>query len=381
MTNDDAVTSGAKDRRRHSSINSSLDIGHSSLIGREDQLAAIIPHLESPPRIAVDTEADSLHSYREKLCLVQISVPGHDFIVDPLAKIDFLPLCAALEEKEIVLHGADYDLRLLRRDLNFRPRAVFDTVVAARLLGIKEFSLAALLQKHFGVELAKGSQKADWGQRPLPSRMMEYAMNDTRYLLSLAEKLEAQLKEAGRLEWFHQSCRRALEQAAVDRVRDTEEVWRVSGAGKLRGRTAAVLRALWHWRDSEAQAVDRPPFHILQNRELIESAERFAAGKHADFRHFSQRRRKAFLDAAEAALKLPESEWPVFRKRFGTRPTQETIRRAEDLKERRDKITSELGLEPSFVAPRSTLEAIAADPSAASSLLVPWQRQLLALEG
>src|SRR5204863_8261127 len=266
------------------------------MIQTDAQLAELLPKLEAVDRVAVDTEADSLHCYFEKLCLIQISVPGHDYLVDPLANVDLSPLAGVLTKKEIVLQGADFDLRLLRRSFGFVATRIFDTVIAARLLGIRSFSLAALVEKFFGVTLVKGSQKANWAQRPLPHHMAEYAMNDTRYLLPLAEKLETELGERGRLDWFRQSCERALEQTAVRRVRDEEEVWRVSGAGKLGGRASAVLRELWLWRDKEAQATDRPAFHILQNHLLLRAAEAFAAGEIPDHRHFSARRRQGFRD-------------------------------------------------------------------------------------
>jgi ribonuclease D len=211
--------------------------------------------------------------------------------------------------------------------------------------------------------------------------MVEYAINDTHYLLPLAEKLEAELKKVERFDWFQQSCKRAVEQAAVDRTRDADETWRISGAGALRGRASAVLRELWHWREKEAEAADRPPFHILQNRELINAAESFAGGQIADYRHFSGRRRQGFREAAERGLQLAEADWPEARRRFGARPSVEIVRRVEELKQRRDQSAAEFGLEPAFVAPRTTLESIATDRSSAASLLVPWQRQLLGLKG
>src|SRR6266705_5919091 len=254
MTNDegsanDRITKeGVETSHRHLDfvIPSSLDIRHLSLLGSliasAAQLHELVSRIESVDRVAVDTEADSLHCYREKLCLVQISLPAadvvagignagperrspnagrehrirlqRDYVVDPLADVDLEPLCAALERKEIVLHGADFDLRLLRRGLNFSARRLFDTVIGARLHGIREFSLAALVKRHFGVELGKGSQKANWGRRPLPARMIEYAMNDTHYLLPLADYLESQLRECERLDWVRQSCQRASEQAS-----------------------------------------------------------------------------------------------------------------------------------------------------------------------
>ena len=204
------------------------------MIDTAEQLAATLPLLQNLERVAVDTEADSLHCYFEKLCLVQMSFGGNDYLVDPLAGFDLSPLAAALAGKEIVLQGADFDLRLMKRSFDFTASKVFDTVVAARLLGLREFSLAALVQRYFGVILSKGSQKANWAQRPLPPQMAEYAMNDTRYLLPLAEKMEAELREKGRWEWFEQSCERGLAQAAVERVRDEEQAWRISGSGTLR---------------------------------------------------------------------------------------------------------------------------------------------------
>ncbi len=347
------------------------------MIANAAQLRELLPQFESVDRVAIDTEADSLHCYREKLCLLQISVPGRDDIVDPLADVDLAPLRDALASKEIVLHGADYDLRLLRRNMSFVPQRIFDTVIAARLIGIREFSLAALVQKYFDVELVKGSQKANWAQRPLPARMAEYAVNDTRYLLPMAERLETELNSRNRMEWFRQSCQRALDQAAIDRERDLDEAWRISGAGALHGRASAVLRELWNWREKEADTVDRPPFHILQNRELLHSAERFAAGESPDYKHFSDRRRRAFRDAAERGLKMPEKDWPVRPRRSGTRATAEVIKRIEQLRRNRDHAAKDLQIDSSFIAPRATLEAIAADQSRADALLVPWQRELL----
>jgi len=381
---------------RHSglAITSLSAIRHSSLpispIASPSGLAELLPQIASSNRVAIDTEADSLHCYREKLCLLQISAPAavsdrgydgaaRDYIVDPLTDLDLAPLCAVLAQKEIVLHGADYDLRLLRRSLNFAARRIFDTVIAARLLGIREFSLAALVESFFGVKLAKGSQKANWARRPLPEQMVKYAINDTRYLLPLADQLESQLREQDRLDWLRQSCERAIEQAAVERVRDADEAWRIRGSGALRGRAATVLRALWQWREKEAEAVDRPPFHILQNDELVRAAESFAAGSVPDYRYFSSRRRRAFCDAAQSAMQLPEEEWPVSRRRLGIRPNAEVVRRSEELRGRRDRAARELEMEPTFIAPRATLEAIAADEARAEKLLVPWQQESLGI--
>jgi ribonuclease D len=356
------------------------NLGFPDVISSSAQLAELVSRIESFNRIAVDTEADSLHSYFEKLCLLQLSFAGQDYLIDPLAGFDLAPLAAAFTEKELVLQGADFDLRLMRRSFGFIPSRVFDTVIAARLMGIREFSLAALVQQFFDVALPKGSQKADWAKRPLPPRMAEYAMNDTHYLLPLAEKLEHELSASGRLAWFRESCQRAIVQASVQRERDGEEVWRIAGGGALRGRPAAILRALWHWRDREARAVDRPAFHILQNQQLVASAITFDAGEVPDFRHFSPRRRREFLSAANEAMQLPESEWPEKRRGVRLRPTAEMDRRTDELRRHRDHVAAELKIEPSFIAPRNALEAIARDESQKELLLVPWQRELLGLQ-
>src|SRR5437762_4274942 len=358
----------------------------SALIATDARLTELVKNIDVADRVALDTEADSLHSYREKLCLLQISVPAavtargyNDFIVDPLAGLDLEPLRQALELREIVLHGADYDLRMLQRGLNFTAHTIFDTMIAARLLGIREFSLAALVKRYFGLEMPKGSQKANWAKRPLPARMAEYAINDVHYLLALAEKLEAELDACERRDWLCQSCRRAIEQAAVARARKQDEFWRVRGSGLIHGRPAAVLRELWQWREREAEMADRPPFHILQNENLLNAAVSVASGSVPDYKHFSPRRRQAFREAARLGLAVPESDWPVLSRRFGTRPTAEMVRRTEELRQRRDKSAKELGMESSFIAPRGTLEAIAADHARAASLLVPWQRELLGI--
>jgi ribonuclease D len=141
-----------------------------------------------------------------------------------------------------------------------------------------------------------------------------------------------------------------------------------------------VLRALWNWREQEAEAADRPAFHILQNQQLLDAAVEFVAGKIPAYRHFSSRRREIFRGSAEAALKLPEEKWPVMRRRSGTRPTSEVVRRADELKHRRDRAAVELKLEPTLLAPRNTLVALAADETRAATMLAPWQRKLLGLQ-
>jgi len=377
-SNDRMTKQGLHKLSNHSEFvnHSPLDDG---LISTSEQVGELISHIDPHGRVAIDTEADSLHCYREKLCLLQVSLPEGDFLVDPLAENDLGALADTLARKEIILLGADYDLRLLRRALDFRPTRVFDTVIAARLLGVREFSYAALVEKYFGIALAKGSQKANWALRPLSEKMEEYARNDTHYLLELAEKLEKQLTEHERLGWFQQSCERAMVLAAIDRERDMEEVWRIRGSGLIRGREAAVLRALWYWRDREAQKFDRPSFHILRNDQLLEIVHAALRGETPQFRHFSERRARDFRTTIEEALAIKEEEWPETRRRRGERPTREMERAAEAMRKKRDQAAHQLNIEPSFIAPRATIDAIAADRACADQLLVPWQRSLLGL--
>ncbi|MDD5349998.1 MAG: HRDC domain-containing protein [Chthoniobacteraceae bacterium] len=351
------------------------------MIVSSEALAEFLEPLHRAGRIGLDTEADSLHCYFEKLCLIQISIPDHDVLIDPLAGFPLDPLFAELARHEIIIQGLDYDLRLLRRAGMTEVGGVFDTMIAARLLGATEFSLAALLHTHFGVVLAKGSQKANWARRPLSPQMEEYARNDTRHLEALAAKLEEGLRELGRVEWFRQSCEKGIEATRIVREREEDTLWRISGSGELRGRAAALLRELWKWRDAEARAVDRPAFHIARNDLLIDAAKRFAAGDPVPMAHLSGGRRRRFFEAAERALALPESEWPQPLRTRRARPTPEMERRFADFKTRRDHAATVHRIEPSLIAPKSMLETLAADTEATLEKLLPWQRLLLGFEG
>ena len=349
------------------------------LIATPDALASAVPCLASHARIAVDTEADSLHCYFEKLCLIQISVPGHDLLVDPLADFSLQPLFEAFAGKDLAIHGADYDLRLLRRAGFFGPSRVFDTMIAARLCGLVEFSLAALILRYFGVQLAKASQKANWARRPLPTQMSDYAVKDTHYLLEIAAILEADLRRLDRWEWFEQCCERAIVASTITRERDPDQLWRISGSKDLRGRASAVLRALWQWRDSEAQAVDRPTFHILHNEQLIEAANRFDRGLDVNFAQLRGGRRTRFFDAARVALELPEDDWPKIVRQPRSRPTRDEDARFREYKTKRDQVAASLQLDPALIAPKLVLENLASNFDEAATKMMPWQRAALGL--
>jgi ribonuclease D len=348
------------------------------LIADPQSLAELIARFAPLSRIALDTEADSLHSYFEKLCLIQISTEYENTLVDPLAGFPLQPLYEALAQRQLVFHGADYDLRMLHRGGAFAAANIFDTMIAARLCGYQELGLAALVARHFGVKLSKASQKANWALRPLSNQMIEYALNDTKYLLPLAEILEGELRRLDRWDWFSESCERMIVSAREPRERDESKAWRIPGSAALRPRAQSVLRVLWHWRDAEARAWDRPPFHVMSNDDIVRIAERAVGGEAFSTPRMSNRRRKSFEIILALALHIPEGEWPVPTRSGRRRPSREQTERFEHLKCTRDKVAAELGLDSSIVAPRGALEAASIDPQ--TPLLMRWQRRLLDLD-
>ena len=348
------------------------------MIETSTALAELVARIATTARLGVDTEADSLHCYREKVCLVQVGLADADELVDPLAELDLSPLLDALSRTEIVLHGADFDLRMLYRLGLDAPGKIFDTMIAARLTGVTQFGYSALVAEHFGATLPKGSQKANWARRPLPPKIAQYARNDTHFLLPLAELLERRLEVLGRLTWLEQSCRRAVAAARVVRQRDPLTEWRVRGSNTLGPRASAVLRALWHWREDEARTVDRPPFHILSNEHLVDAARCFDRAETVSPRGIRGVRRARFERAADDALKLDRSEWP------GRVPpkTRKRLTKHQDkcvaaLKQRRDRAAAELAIDVDLIAPRAALERIAAEGDDGVDVLLPWQQQLL----
>src|ERR1035437_8673043 len=170
----------------------------SRVIDTERKIEGFLPVLRAATWVAVDTEADSLHAYPEKVCLIQISTVSGDELIDSLARVNFDPLLDALSGHELIMHGADYDLRLLRKHHEFVPSAIFDTMLAARLLGLRQFGLGNLVERYLGIKLEKGAQKANWAMRPLTERMERYAPNNTRPPKPLAERRQGETQAKGR---------------------------------------------------------------------------------------------------------------------------------------------------------------------------------------
>lgn len=350
------------------------------MIATDAALTEWLPRLKASPWVALDTEADSLHSYPEKLCLVQISLPGEDRLVDPLAGLDLRPLWQALSAREILLHAGDYDLRLLHRGPGFVPTRVFDTMLAARLLGLKEFGLNPLVQKFLGVVLEKGPQRADWSRRPLTERMMTYARNDARYIEPLASRLRAELEAKGRLEWHVQMCEQLIREACQPPSSNHDDAWRIKQADRLSRQGMAILRELWHWRDREAVASNRPPFFILTHDTLFSLAVALANGESPDAfipRRYSPRRRERLKRAIEEARAVPECDWPIPRKVRGRRLTTAQKHQLERLRAWRDRAAARLDLDPTLIASRSMLVTLAAGSPGAEAGLLPWQEALL----
>jgi ribonuclease D len=348
------------------------------VIDTDEKLAAFLPKLNAATWIALDTEADSLHAYPEKLCLIQVSIQEHDELIDPLAVIQLQPLFTVLSQHELIMHGADYDLRLLRKHCDFVPTAIFDTMLASRLLGYREFGLVTLVAKHLGVKLEKGPQKANWARRPLTERMATYARHDTHYLKPLADILAAELKAKGRLTWHQQCCAQLIVESGQLRELDLESVWRVKGSSVLPPRGLAVLREIWHWREQEAVTSNRPPYFILPPDSMIRAAAGAASGRDPNEDlpgYLTPRRRKGILKAMARGLEEKHPPGPLPRK--GHRLTESEKRRLHALEDRRNSRGARLGLDPTLIASRATLVALAGNWEKHKLELLPWQRELL----
>jgi ribonuclease D len=350
------------------------------VIDTEDQLAKFVPQLRAAAWVAVDTEADSLHAYPEKVCLIQVSTLAGDALVDPLAGLDLEPLLEALTGHELIMHGADYDLRLLVKHHRFVPSAVFDTMLAARLMGEQQFSYSNLVEKFLGVKLEKGPQKANWAMRPLTPRMENYARNDTRYLRPLEERLRIELKRIGRLEWHQESCRFLVDECSRPRPQDTDFVWRIKGSRALGRPALAVLRELWKWRESEAILANRPPYFILSHEAMVDLAAAAATRRPIESflpRTMSDRRRAGIADAIGVALNLSADKFPRIPEQTNHRPNEAERRRYLELQKRRDSRAHELGIDATLIASRAVLGDLARSWEKHSGELMNWQRELL----
>jgi ribonuclease D len=352
------------------------------VIETDRQLADLLPKIDAAPWVALDTEADSLHAYPEKLCLIQISLPEAHELIDPLAECNLELLLRALVKKEILLHGADYDLRLLYRTFQFVPKAIFDTMWAARLLGCREFSLRDLVGQNLGVTLEKGPQKMNWALRPLPERMATYALNDTRHLHPLAELLRARLIQQNRLSWHTEVCANVIQECARPRQENPEGLWRIKGSDRLEPAALAILRELWQWRETEALKSNKPPYFIFSHERLVALSAAAARGSSADTivpRHVPPARAARLAAAVERGLGASPSQYPHPRRSTGVRLTREQQRKFDELKQIRDGQAENLGLDSTVIATKGELILLAKDGEQSAMSLMKWQRLLLNL--
>ena len=345
------------------------------------KLSQFVPVVKAADWIALDTEADSLHAYPERLCLMQFCTAAGDELVDPLAPgMDLGPLFDALSGHRILMHAADYDLRLLQKHHRFVPGAIFDTMLAARLLGVTSFGLGNLVEQYLGIKLEKSSQKANWALRPLTAKMERYARDDVRHLKPLVDRLTEDLSTKGRLAWHQEWCAQLIKDATAIVPPDEDGVWRIKGSSLLGRPALAVLRELWNWREQEARNAGRPPFFILAHEKLVELAAAAVNGVEVESlfpRHLSDRRRRGVSEAIDAGRKVPADQLPQLPMRKSRRPTEAEKKRCFQLERRRDQRAKELGLDPTLIASRSVLWELARNWDKASGELMNWQRELL----
>jgi len=331
-----------------------------------DRVDAFLASIAGTPVIALDTEGASFHRFVDRIYLLQLSTRDHTAIIDPLKLASPVGLGKLLEDPavEIVFHDADYDLRLLQQDYGWNVRNIFDTRVAAQLLGIKAFGLAALLERYFGVKLDKKYQRADWSMRPLTPGMLDYAAQDTIHLLELRDRLQEDLWRMGRWDWAREEFG-LLEGTRWAESDEGNAFLRVKGARDLTRRELAVLRELVPWRDGVARQLDRATFRVVGNEQLLEIARQRPTTRDALAqikgmpRGMIESRGQEVLDAVARGVAVPEAELPRFPKapRWDRDPDFDS--RVNALKTVRDAAAARLDLDPGVLAARDRLEAVA----------------------
>lgn len=322
--------------------------------------------IEGEPLLAFDLEADSMHHYREKVCLIQISSPSGTFVVDPLACPDISELKPVFANPSVckIFHGADYDVRSLYRDFGIEIHNLFDTMIACQFLGESEFGLAAVLRKRFGVELDKRYQQADWSRRPVSTEMLDYAVKDTTLLIPLFQELEVELRAKGRFEWVKEECELLSRVRAAERG-DEPLFMRFKGASKLSPQSIAVLEKLLRFREMEAERRDVPPFKVLGNEILRGLAEQKPItiaemdGVTGLSPRLIQRYGAALLAAVKEGMSVPPGLCPQFPhfQRMKRIPASEA--KLKSLKAWRKEKSEKTGLAPGLIANNALLESLA----------------------
>jgi ribonuclease D len=360
------------------------------ITGPED-LASLARQIAGESLIAVDTEAASFHRFVDRIYLIQLSTRTETAIIDPLTVGDVGPLGALLADPKVetIFHDADYDLRTLDRDYGMRARRLFDTRIAAQLLGEPAIGLAALLEKYLHVTLNKKYQRADWSRRPLTPEMLDYAAMDTRYLPTLRDELRRQLEELGRLTWALEEFERLESLRYTGSPANGDSYLRVKGARALSRRGLALLRELVHWRDAVAAELDRASFRVMPNEALLAlaasppaSPDLLKAVPGVSPKLVDQRADELF-EAIGRGQSMDENDLPKFPR--GERRASDPAfdKRVELLKTVRNAAAERLKLDPGVLCPRGTFEAVAwAKPASMADLAkIPdirkWQIEVL----
>lgn len=361
------------------------------LVANEESLERLVRALTACPVVAVDTESNSLHAYRERVCLVQFSTPGTDFIVDAV-KLPDLSLLApvfANPAQQKIFHAAEYDIVCLARDYGFSFENIFDTMSAARTLGWPQVGLAAVLETHFGVKLNKKYQRSDWGRRPLTPEQLDYARIDTHYLARLRDQQFQALTESGYWPEAHEEFGRLarLRRDADASVPDPTAFWRVTGARDLTPVQAAVFQELFAYRETQAARADRPPFKIMGTSTLLTLARHgpHQAGDLHTLPGMSteqvQRHAPGILQAIENGLHGQPQFPPVVE-----REPKHVRDRYNRLRDWRKKKAKARGVESDVILPRTVLQELARrapttrDELAQIADFGPWRRERYAAE-
>jgi ribonuclease D len=330
------------------------------------QVELFLDDISGVREIAIDTEGASFHRFIDRIYLLQITTRDRSAVIDPLPIGAPARLGDVLEDPavEVVFHDADYDLRLLHQDYGWHVNNIFDTRIAAQLLGIKSFGLAALLEQFFGVTLDKKHQRADWSLRPLTQGMLDYAAQDTRYLLELRDELRSRLEKLGRLDWAKEEFDR-LEGTKWDPDDGSQAFLKIKGARDLTRRDLALLRELVPWRDSVARELDRATFRVMGNEVLLEIArtapqnvQQLATLKGMP-RGILERGGAAILSAVRRGLDVAEEHLPRFPKAAKWEREDDFEDRVSRLKSVRDAAATRLSLDPGVLCSRERLEAVA----------------------
>lgn len=334
------------------------------IVNTPEALQALAQTLSCAPRLAVDTESNSLFAYRERVCLIQISIPGRDYVIDPLSVADLSPLAPLFETDRIekVFHAADYDLIVLQRDYGFTCNGLFDTMWGARILGWPRVGLGDILKEYFGIQVNKKFQRHDWGQRPLDSEALTYAMMDTHLLLALRDLQQQALEKAGRWEEAQEVFAYLSQNISVNHDTDPgAHFWRIKGVHDLPRKEQAALYALYLWRKAAAERLDRPTMKVISNARLLTLAHvqpRTKAALVAAGLTPHQIRR--FGSGILQALRADPPALPPYPEH--TPAPESVIERYNALKSWRKTVAARRGVDSDVILPNATLWELAQHP-------------------